>query len=240
VHSAAVDPPVGRKRPKDRKARIARVSAELFCAHGYHRVSLEEIAAAVGISAPAVYRHFANKYAILVAATRDLVDVTLTATDLPPRDDPWAALDALLDALARLAVAHRRTGGLYQWEWRYLTIEHRDEFKSDLAALLVRLAGPLLAARPALGARDAEALVRATLSVVGSLGTHRAAIAKGRAEQALCRAGRAVLHGEPPTPLALPPIAADPAAVRVGARREILLAEAIRLFHRQGYHAVNI
>jgi AcrR family transcriptional regulator len=89
VQSAAVDPPVvsgGRKRPKDRKAQIAQVAAELFCARGYHGVGLEEIAAAVGISAPAVYRHFENKYAILVLATRDLVDATLTATDgRPPR-----------------------------------------------------------------------------------------------------------------------------------------------------------
>jgi AcrR family transcriptional regulator len=57
VHSAAV-----RKRPRDRKDRIAQVAAELFCARGYHGVSLDEIAAAVGISAPAVYRHFPNKY----------------------------------------------------------------------------------------------------------------------------------------------------------------------------------
>ena len=45
--------------------------AELFCERGYHRVGIDEIAAVVGISGPAVYRHFPNKYAMLAHATRD-------------------------------------------------------------------------------------------------------------------------------------------------------------------------
>src|SRR5690349_12874152 len=73
VRSSTVDVSGGQqKRPKDRKAQIAQVAAELFCARGFHGVGLDEIAAAVGISAPAVYRHFENKYAILVFATRRL------------------------------------------------------------------------------------------------------------------------------------------------------------------------
>jgi AcrR family transcriptional regulator len=225
-------PTVGRRRPKDRKDRIAQVAAELFCERGYHGVSLEEIAAVVGISAPAVYRHYENKYAILVAATRELVAATLNATDV-------AGFDAMLDAFAAVAVTHRKTVGLYQWEWRYLTEEHRREFGDDLGRLLHRVAEPLAAARPALSPADAEALARAALSVFGSLGTHRAVIAKGRAEQVLRRAAAAVLATEPPTPAAVP-AAVTPLPVRVGGRREILLAESIRLFRRRGYHAVNI
>jgi AcrR family transcriptional regulator len=240
VRHATVDVSGGRKRPKDRKAQIAQVAAELFGARGYHGVGLDEIAAAVGISAPAVYRHFENKYAILVFATRGLIDSALTATDLPPVDNPWAALEDLLDALARLATTHRATSGLYQWEWRYLTPEHRAEFRDDLAALLLRMVTPLSAARPALTAADAAALARAALSIFGSLGTHRAAIARTRAEQALYRVATAVLHSEPPTPIAVPAGAPETPGLRSGSRREILLAESIRLFREYGYHAVNI
>src|SRR5690349_8972268 len=90
VRTSTVDVSGGRpKRPKDRKAQIAQVAAELFCARGFHGVGLDEIAATVGISAPAVYRHFENKYAILVFTTRRLIDATLTATDLPAAGDPW-------------------------------------------------------------------------------------------------------------------------------------------------------
>ena len=43
-----------RRRPKDRKAQIARASAEAFSTLGYHAVSMESIASRVGISATAV------------------------------------------------------------------------------------------------------------------------------------------------------------------------------------------
>jgi AcrR family transcriptional regulator len=248
VRSSTVDVPGGRKRPRDRKAQIAQVAAELFCARGYHGVGLEEIAAAVGISAPAVYRHFENKYAILVHATRTLVDATLTATDLPPADNPDEALTELLDALARVATTHRKTGGLYQWEWRHLAPEHRAEFRGDLGVLVQRVTEPLLAARRELSAADADALARAALSVFGSLSTHRAAIPKGQAELTLFRAADAVLRGEPPTPgpgAPAPPqglgaFVGPVPAPRFGSRREILLAESVKLFRQYGYHAVNL
>lgn len=42
-------------------------AAELFAERGYSGVSLEEIGGAVGVSGPAVYRHFAGKQALLGA-----------------------------------------------------------------------------------------------------------------------------------------------------------------------------
>ncbi|BAL91280.1 putative TetR-family transcriptional regulator [Actinoplanes missouriensis 431] len=234
VTAASGEPaPTVRKRPKDRKAQLALAAAELFCERGYHGVSLDEIATAVGISGPAIYRHFPNKYAMLVFATRKLTDTVLDATTSTD-------LDELLMALARLAVAGRKVAGLYQWEWRYLDADHREEFRGDLEVLVRRLAVPLMDLRPSLTGPDAEALVRAALSVFGSVGTHRAAIAKGRGEAALHRAAWAVLRGEPPTPEAVPSGPSEEQAVRVGARREILLAESVQLFHRYGYHAVGV
>jgi len=188
------------KRPKNRRAQIAMAAAELFCAHGYHGVGIDEIAAAVGISGPAVYRHFPTKYAILVEATRNLVDATLTATKPPAgAGEPAERLHGALGALAGLAVERRRVGGLYQWEGRYLAPEHRAEFRAGLATLVGRLARPLRRLRPELRPADADALARAALSVFGSVATHRAPVTKGRAEQALCRAAWAVLGAEPMT-----------------------------------------
>ncbi|MEV6301387.1 TetR/AcrR family transcriptional regulator [Actinoplanes sp. NPDC051861] len=228
-------PSAARKRPKDRKAQLALAAAELFCERGYHGVSLDEIATAVGISGPAIYRHFPNKYAMLVHATRQMSETVLAATEGP------AELETLLGVLSRLSVEGRRVAGLYQWEWRYLEEDHRDEFRADVVTLVHRLAVPLMGVRPELTDLDAAALVRAALSVFGSLGTHRAVIAKGRAEAALHRIARAVLRDEPPTPLPpAPDDQGDEPALRVGARREILLAEAVRLFHRYGYHAVGV
>ncbi|MBW6436301.1 TetR/AcrR family transcriptional regulator [Actinoplanes hulinensis] len=230
-----------RKRPKNRKTQLALAAAEMFCDRGYHGVSLDEIATVVGISGPAIYRHFPNKYAMMVHATRQLADAVLAATDLPDGPDPEQRLDQLLAVLARLAVEHRRVAGLYQWEWRYLTPEHREEFMVDLGVLAERLAVPLRGLRPELSGRDAAAMVRAALSVFGSLGTHRAVIARGRGEAVLRRVAWAVLRDEPATPAAPTTEYPEPEpTLGVTARREILLAESVKLFHRYGYHAVGV
>ena len=237
-----------RKRPKNRKAQIALVAAELFCERGYHLVGIDEIAAAVGISGPAVYRHFPNKYAILVHATRELVTAALDAAQVAPGEDD---LDAQLASLARFTVERRKVGALYQWEWRYLADEHRNEFRAALADLIRSLVDPLRRLRPELSAGGAELLVRASLSTFGSLTTHRATAPKARAEATLQRLGWAMLRADPPSASAIRSIRGAAAAQATGgtveppvagleSRRELLLAAAIRLFHRLGYHAVGM
>ena len=57
-----------RERAKaDRYAALLQEASRLFAERGYSGVSLEELGAAVGVSGPAVYRHFANKQALLGA-----------------------------------------------------------------------------------------------------------------------------------------------------------------------------
>ena len=238
----ALDSPA--RRPKNRKAHIALAAAELFCEHGYHRVGIDDIARAVGITGPAVYRHFPNKYAMLAAATRDLAEAVLTATepsdpDLAPRN----RLDEILDALARLAIQRRRVGGLYQWEGRYLEPADRAQLGADIRLLIDRIAQPLGDLRPQLEPASARLLARGVLSVMGSLSTHRAAIAHGKAHALLVAAGWRLLLGDVG---GLVPSVADltPQALEAGLglrpRRETILAEALRLFHARGYHAVSM
>jgi len=72
-----------RRRPKDRKAQIARASAEAFSTLGYYGVSMETIAKRVGISAAALYRHYSSKYELFRDAVlnlgQQLVDCTAFA-----------------------------------------------------------------------------------------------------------------------------------------------------------------
>ena len=51
----------------DRHAALLHEAARLFAERGFAGVSLEELGAAVGVTGPAVYRHFANKQALLGA-----------------------------------------------------------------------------------------------------------------------------------------------------------------------------
>ncbi|SDG05615.1 DNA-binding transcriptional regulator, AcrR family [Sinosporangium album] len=48
-----------------RRAEILDAAATLFAARGFHGVSIEDIGGAVGVSGPALYRHFSGKDALL-------------------------------------------------------------------------------------------------------------------------------------------------------------------------------
>src|SRR5690349_10094963 len=98
-----------RRRPKDRKAAIALAAAELFCARGFHNVGIEDIARAVGITGPAIYRHFPTKQAVLAAAVEELGNAfaeTVAAAD---------GLDAAMAAIAAYTLDRRSVARLYQW-----------------------------------------------------------------------------------------------------------------------------
>ncbi|HEX4057120.1 MAG TPA: TetR/AcrR family transcriptional regulator [Galbitalea sp.] len=67
-------PGTSRKRAKaERRSALLHAAADLFASRGFERVSLEDLGAAVGVSGPAVYRHFASKQAVLAAL---LIDVS--------------------------------------------------------------------------------------------------------------------------------------------------------------------
>ena len=60
--------PTPRSRAKaDRREALLDAAAEQFAQRGFARVSLEDLGAAVGVSGPAVYRHFDGKQAVLGA-----------------------------------------------------------------------------------------------------------------------------------------------------------------------------
>lgn len=48
-----------------RRARYLREAGRLFALKGFHAVSIDDLGAAVGVSGPALYRHFASKEAML-------------------------------------------------------------------------------------------------------------------------------------------------------------------------------
>jgi AcrR family transcriptional regulator len=92
VTTARIEPVVAvRRRPKDRKAQIARASAESFSSLGYHAVSMEAIAAKVGISAPALYRHYASKYDLFRGAVLALGQQLVDCTDFADAEPAEAA-----------------------------------------------------------------------------------------------------------------------------------------------------
>ncbi|MGW6694987.1 TetR/AcrR family transcriptional regulator [Rhodococcus sp. NPDC054953] len=240
------EPPAPRKRPKNRKAQIALVAAEAFSDRGYHAVGVDDIAAALGISGPALYRHFPNKYALLVQAAQSTVgslraaaEEAVTAT---ADADAEHRLDAIVRALVTTTTRNRRTGGLYRWEGRYLQPDDRAAMRDDFAALNEQVNRPLRDLRPELAPTDAAVLAASALSVIGSITAHRAALATRRIEKLLRAAAWAVLRADLTRATPAATTLDDPSArgLPVTSTRELLLTEAMRIFNLRGYPESSI
>jgi AcrR family transcriptional regulator len=54
-----------------RRAALLKAAAQLFAERGYNGVSMEDLGGTVGVSGPAVYRHFSSKQAVLAALLVD-------------------------------------------------------------------------------------------------------------------------------------------------------------------------
>ncbi|WP_418602052.1 TetR/AcrR family transcriptional regulator [Mycolicibacterium sp. SCSIO 43805] len=234
-----------RRRPKDRKAQIARAAAEAFSEHGYHGVSMEAIAARVGISAAALYRHYAGKYELFRGAVLglggQLVDGTADLdgpSDLDGADDEDARqqFDALVGALVDIALANRTSGGLYRWEGRYLDDADQAQLLAQIGTVHDRIHRPLARLRPGLTRRQYLTLSTAVLSVVGSIVDHRAKLPAASARELLIELAAAVAAVElPGEPVPAEPPAASRAPAPDPSTYEALLRESLTLFHRHGY-----
>src|SRR3954469_11615161 len=227
-------------RPRDRKAQLAAVAAELFRARGFPGVGLKDIADAAGVTGPALYRHFADKQAILayvvLSGFEDLEAATASALSdsVPPLDQ----LQSLLGRLATQAVERREIAALWRWEGRHLPKEDQREIARRSALALTAWAKALQVRRPELPAEDAELLCWAALSVFGSVSVHHTSVARRRFAQLLVELALGVLNATLPTPSSPQP---SPAlSLGTPSRREQVLAEATALFAQRGFHDVSM
>ena len=83
----------------DRRSQLVAAAERLVAEKGYLAVRLEDIGAAVGVSGPAIYRHFPNKEALLVELLVGISTRLLAgARDVLARSpDAATALDGLID-----------------------------------------------------------------------------------------------------------------------------------------------
>jgi AcrR family transcriptional regulator len=82
-----------------RREQILTVAAQLFARHGFHGVSIADLGAAVGVSGPALYRHFPSKEALLAEMLVGISDHLLAGgrARAGASDDPREVLAALVD-----------------------------------------------------------------------------------------------------------------------------------------------
>ena len=232
-----------RRRPKDRKAQIARASAEAFSVLGYYGVSMETIAARVGISAAALYRHYSSKYELFRDAVlnlgQQLVDCTAFTDDA--NGDPALSVRRLVSALIDTAMANRESGGLYRWEGRYLRGDDQTTLIGQMRTVHQRIQRPLMAIRPELTSRQRWTLSTAGLSVIGSIVDHRAKLPAIQVRALLADLADAVLAADVPDVTdSIVEVVAPVDTVTETSKYEALLNESMRLFNLKGYRDTSV
>lgn len=157
-----------RLRSSARRKELIAVAANLFASRGYYPVTVDDIGDAVGLTGPALYRHFPSKEALLVAVFDQVIDqwtdrIREVVSTAP---DPASALRAIVRVHVEFAIEHtenlavwrqefhnlpeadrwrlRRAQRLYVEEWVHLVHELRPEFSDTELRAAVHAAIGLL------------------------------------------------------------------------------------------------
>ncbi len=179
-----------RLRSSARRKELIAVAANLFASRGYYPVTVDDIGDAVGLTGPALYRHFASKEALLVAVFDQVIEewtdrIRKVVSEAP---DPASALRAIVRLHVEFAIEHRenlavwrqefqnvpeadrwrlrRSQRLYVEEWVHLVHELRPEFSdTELRAAVHAAIGLLQSPSDFQGGLDTEAAVNLLMSM---------------------------------------------------------------------------
>ncbi|SUA73531.1 transcriptional regulator BetI [Nocardia otitidiscaviarum] len=240
--SAAAPERVIRRRPKNRRAQIAATSAAAFGSLGYHGVSMEDIAARLGISSAALYRHYPSKYALFREELLRLGQLTVTAVTLPEDAADWTPhqrLTQVLESLIADTIANRATVALTRWEGRYLDDTDRATLNEQFAEAVAIVRGLIGEVRPELDGHDRAVRAAALFSIITSIGDHHAAMPAKALTALLLSTCYQVIDCElpPPADIVEPMRAVE---IPQSFKHELLLRKAVELFHERGYPNVSM
>lgn len=223
------------ERRSQRKSQVLAASARLFQERGYHNVSVDDIAAAVGLTGPALYRHFRNKHDILEQALNEhlsAVEAAISRAGAGPE-----VFARFLTELGELVVDVDEAL-LWKRERRHLPADERARFRQRFRAVRAGTAAIIRAERPEIDAGDVDLYVWAVLSAFSNSRVVRTALDPAAAVDLLGRVARAIVACDLPAGAAVFP--ADGPVRRPAGRRERILEAAVRLFADRGYYAVGI
>lgn len=233
--SVSVEPPRRGTRPANRRELIAAAAAELFYRHGYAKVGMNDIAEAVAISRPALYRHFAGKQDLLTEVVRQAIE--RTAAVLTSADS--ADLDSVLRAVARDVLDHREAGVLWQRDGRHLPPEQRAVLREKTREIGDLITHLLLARRPDLDQAGATLLAWCGLAVATSVSFHDLELPREELEGLLAKLVGRVVRARLPQTSAVP-AEVPHSGLASQSRWEELLETASQLFATHGYTAVGM
>jgi AcrR family transcriptional regulator len=134
------------REPRDLQREILNAARQLFIQHGYHALSMRQIAAAVGVSKPALYYHFRDKEELFLAVILERLEAVVVELDRiqaggePARRQVAALVHALLswplDERAVIRLASQEMDHLSPAAQDTIQVAYRDQFFEKVRAIL--------------------------------------------------------------------------------------------------------
>ncbi|WP_406861055.1 TetR/AcrR family transcriptional regulator [Streptomyces sp. HUAS MG47] len=173
-----------------RRQQILKEAARLFAERGFHGVGVDEIGAAVGISGPGLYRHFAGKDAmlaeLLVGISERLLEGGMLRVE-GANGSSREVLSSLIDGHIDFALDDRPLITLHDRELDRLRDEDRKrvrQLQRRYVELWVAVVGELY---PAAGEAEVRAAVHAVFGLLNSTPHLGAPLGRSAMEELLRR-----------------------------------------------------
>ncbi|MFJ7588063.1 TetR/AcrR family transcriptional regulator [Streptomyces sp. NPDC097617] len=176
-----------------RREQILSEAARLFAARGFHGVGVDEIGAAVGISGPGLYRHFAGKDSMLAELLVGISERLLTGGRhrvAQAAGEPARVLSSLIDGHIDFALDDRALITLHDRELDRLRDTDRKlvrQLQRQYVELWVEVVREL---HPEVGEAEVRVAVHAVFGLLNST-PHLAALGREATEALL----RRLVHG---------------------------------------------
>ena len=222
-----------RTRPKNRRELILAAATVRFHQRGYAGTSLDDIAGDLGVTAPALYRHFRGKDDLYTA----VLEINLRHLESCIAEAETA--DQAIRGLAEVAVAYPTLGLLWNTDRRRRLVDPNGSMEKrlvraadDLGRLFEHGVPPELA----------RLLARGVLAASSSTGFYESGLAPAEQAAHVERALAVVAGFRPAHPLVTLNVATERVVSRPWAtRRSALLdAGAVLVVQRGGYQSVSI
>ena len=224
-------------RPTNRRELLLAAASRLFARRGYHGVSVADIGEAIGVTAPAIYRHFASKEAILVSIVLDTAD--RLGEILESHEDGATQLAGCVRALTSEVLDRPDEIATYLQERRRLE-------GTDAAAQAARerrffdlFSGMVDAARPGLHADEIAVRAMGAVGVLRGFADRPPVMPRPSADEFISAAILEMLTAAPTPRASVRPVEAATWAPEPS-RREQILHVALRLFRQRGFAGVGI
>lgn len=159
-----------RRRSADRRQELLGVAARLFASRGYYSVTVDDIGEALGLTGPALYKHFASKEALLVAVFDAVIAQQTERMHevLAGASTPAEALPAIVRLHLDFAIEQRENMSVWRQEFHNLPEEDGWRLRRAQRLYVEEWVHVVHALEPGLSDAEVRAVVHGILGMLQS------------------------------------------------------------------------